>query len=53
MILGVAISVALALLLWFLQGQRSGIRRNGKRLPYVAVTLESCLDDAIMILVLI
>jgi len=31
--LGVVISVALALSLWFFQGQRSGIRRNGKRLP--------------------
>jgi hypothetical protein len=31
--LGVAISVLLATALWFLQGQRSQIRRDGKRLP--------------------
>ncbi|MCJ1251692.1 hypothetical protein MMC30_008927, partial [Trapelia coarctata] len=37
--LGIAIAVALALSLWFLQGQRSGIRRNGKRLPRPPGTL--------------
>ncbi|MCJ1402437.1 hypothetical protein MMC11_005657 [Xylographa trunciseda] len=37
--LGIIVSLLLAVALWFLQGQRSGIRRNGKRLPRPPGTL--------------
>ncbi|MCJ1392632.1 hypothetical protein MMC18_005502 [Xylographa bjoerkii] len=37
--LGVIASLLLAVALWFLQGQRSDIRRNGKRLPRPPGTL--------------
>ena len=30
-----AIALVLIVLLWFLQGQRSGIRRHGQRMPFV------------------
>ncbi|MCJ1316772.1 hypothetical protein MMC15_002093 [Xylographa vitiligo] len=37
--LGVVVSLLLAVALWFLQGQRSDIRRHGKRLPRPPGTL--------------
>ncbi|MCJ1478161.1 hypothetical protein MMC13_006837 [Lambiella insularis] len=37
--LGLILSLLLVTALWFLQGQRSGIRRNGKRLPRPPGTL--------------
>ncbi|MCJ1282269.1 hypothetical protein MMC26_001592 [Xylographa opegraphella] len=37
--LGVVVPLLLAVALWFLQGQRSDIRRNGKRLPRPPGTL--------------